>query len=45
MQSLIDQACVETRSRNAKRLSVAHLYGIIESRGLMQTLTNEYSRF
>jgi hypothetical protein len=25
MQSLIDQACVETRSRNAKRLSVAHL--------------------
>lgn len=40
MQSLIDQACVETRSRNAKRLSVAHLYGIIESRGIMQTLTN-----
>lgn len=25
MQSLIDQACQETRQRNAKRLSAAHL--------------------
>lgn len=25
MQSLIDQACQESRTRNAKRLSVAHL--------------------
>ena len=25
MQSLIDKACAETRSRNGKRLSVAHL--------------------
>ncbi|CAG8556939.1 10810_t:CDS:2 [Paraglomus occultum] len=28
MQSLIDQACQETRSRDAKRITVAHLYGL-----------------
>ncbi|KAI9269435.1 DR1-associated protein 1 [Helicostylum pulchrum] len=31
MQSLIDQACQESRNRNAKRLSVAHLKKTIES--------------
>ncbi|KAI8384975.1 histone-fold-containing protein, partial [Radiomyces spectabilis] len=31
MQSLIDQACQETRLRNAKRLSVAHLKRTIET--------------
>ncbi|KAF7731847.1 hypothetical protein EC973_007678 [Apophysomyces ossiformis] len=31
MQSLIDQACQETRVRNAKRLSVAHLKKTIET--------------
>ncbi|CAO3688837.1 unnamed protein product [Umbelopsis vinacea] len=31
MQSLIDQACVETRSRNAKRLSVAHLKKTVQN--------------
>ena len=25
MQSLIDEACIETRSKNAKRLTAAHL--------------------
>ncbi|KAI9359054.1 histone-fold-containing protein, partial [Pilaira anomala] len=31
MQSLIDQACQESRTRNAKRLSVAHLKKTIET--------------
>ncbi|CAO3693522.1 unnamed protein product [Umbelopsis ramanniana] len=31
MQSLIDQACVETRSRNAKRLTVAHLKKTVQN--------------
>jgi len=31
MQSLIDKACAETRSRNGKRLSVAHLKRTIET--------------
>ncbi|KAI7852337.1 histone-fold-containing protein [Circinella umbellata] len=31
MQSLIDQACQETRQRNAKRLSAAHLKKTIET--------------
>ncbi|KAI9013979.1 histone-fold-containing protein [Phycomyces nitens] len=31
MQSLIDQACQETRTRNAKRLSAAHLKKTIET--------------
>ncbi|KAG1151616.1 hypothetical protein G6F37_004897 [Rhizopus arrhizus] len=30
MQSLIDQSCQESRSRNAKRLTVAHLKKTIE---------------
>lgn len=31
MQQLIDQACQESRTRNAKRLSVAHLKKTIET--------------
>ncbi|KAG2174872.1 hypothetical protein INT43_005934 [Umbelopsis isabellina] len=31
MQSLIDQACVETRARNAKRLTVAHLKKTVQN--------------
>ncbi|KAI8985791.1 histone-fold-containing protein [Pilobolus umbonatus] len=31
MQSLIDQACQESRTRNAKRLSVAHLKKTVET--------------